>query len=116
MKYIEVLIFLSSLITILFIVGCSGNSIQSIDSFASCLKEKGAKMYGADWCGHCNAQKEMFGSSFAEIDYTECTVEMQKCDNEGIQGYPTWKFADGSSLAGIQKFVTLAGKTGCSLP
>ncbi len=105
------------LLTTILISGCgSSTSNESMDQFATCLTENGAEMYGAYWCGHCQDQKKMFGSSFAKINYIECTIDEQKCDDEGIEGYPTWKFADGTALGGSQSFTTLALKTGCPLP
>lgn len=61
-----------------------------VDSFAQCLADKGVKMYGAEWCPHCKEQKEMFGESFAKIEYVECTIDQVKCNIAGIKGYPTW--------------------------
>lgn len=103
------------------IIGCSsntsaGSSAESLDQFAGCLAENGAELYGAYWCSHCESQKEMFGSSFAKIKYVECTVEIEKCSEEEISGYPTWKFKDGTNLPGTQSFTALAVKTGCTLP
>ncbi len=85
----------------------------SIEMLAKCLTENGAVMYGADWCPHCNNQKEMFGDAVKYITYVECTEEQQTCVEVGVQGYPTWIFADGSSVAGAQQLSTLAATTGC---
>ena len=56
--------------------GCSlpdSNVEDSMEQFATCLTENGATMYGAEWCGHCKAQKEMFGeAAFEKVDYVEC--------------------------------------------
>lgn len=92
------------------------------DSFAKCLTEKGVKMYGAFWCSHCKAQKEAFGSSFQYINYIECTVGGQQnsfaqvCKDAGIEGYPTWKFLDGTVKAGEVPMSELAKISGCALP
>jgi hypothetical protein len=52
------------------------NSISSDSNFqervATCLDQTGAKMYGADWCSHCNNQKKEFGDAFEIIDYIDC--------------------------------------------
>jgi len=104
------------LLTAILLIGCSKPTSESLDSFASCLNENGAVMYGAYWCGHCQSQKEIFGTSFAKVNYVECTEDEQACNDAGITGYPTWKFADGTSLPGAQQFSTLAGKTGCKMP
>lgn len=114
-KTLMTLILLFLLCTTLFIVGCGKHS-DNLDAFAFCLNEKGAKMYGAHWCEFCKQQKMMFGSSFTKINYIECTVNKQLCIEEGISGYPIWKFADGSILGGVQEFKLLSDKTGCSMP
>ena len=103
------------LICAVFLSSCSNNP-DVLNEFASCLAEKGAKMYGTSWCGHCQSHKEMFGEAFAKVNYIECTIDEQACISAGIQGYPTWKFTDGSSAAGAQSFTALAEKTGCSSP
>ena len=60
------------------------------DIFAKCLTEKGMTFYGAEWCSHCKAQKELFGESLKYIKYVECPDNTQLCIDKGIQGYPTW--------------------------
>ena len=91
-------------------------------SFAQCLTDKGAKMYGAYWCPHCNDQKAMFGSAgVKKLTYIECDpkgpyANPQECKAKDIKGFPTWIFADGSRLSGTQELSTLAEKTTCTLP
>jgi len=84
------------------------------ESFAQCLTEKGAVMYGTDWCGHCQAQKRMFGDSFKEVTFVNCDYS-KACAAANITGYPTWVFADGSRLEGQVSLETLAQKTGCTI-
>ncbi len=92
------------------------------DDFAKCLNEKGAKMYGAFWCGHCKNQKEALGSAFQYVNYQECTVDgkqnsfAQVCKDAGINFYPTWKFSDGATVEKGLLLSELAEKTGCALP
>jgi len=92
------------------------------DDFAKCLNEKGVKMYGAFWCGHCKNQKEAFGSSFQYVNYQECTVGgnqnsfAQECKDADIKGYPTWKFPNGTIKEGEVSFADLAKLSGCTLP
>jgi hypothetical protein len=105
----------------------SGNSNQQssvagkYDAFATCLKDKGAVFYGAFWCSHCKNNKEMFGDSKDLLPYVECSTpdgkgQTQVCKDKNIQGYPTWRFADGSEQMGEVQLATLAEKTGCPLP
>ncbi len=91
------------------------------DSFAKCLKEKGAVFYGAFWCPHCENQKKMFGTSARFLPYVECSTPDGKgqtatCKEKQIKGYPTWEFADGSRESGELSLKHLSEKTGCSLP
>lgn len=99
----------------IFIFWLRGGDKTTADpvSFAECLTEKGAVMYGADWCPHCQNQKRMFGGAFSLVNYVECPDDPQRCLDAGIEGYPTWIFADGTKLTGEQKLETLAEKTGC---
>lgn len=91
------------------------------DQFAQCLKDSGAKFYGAFWCPHCQTQKKMFGKSQKKLPYVECSTpngQGQKpvCNEAGIEGYPTWIFADASRLTGEIELSVLAEKTSCVLP
>jgi len=91
------------------------------DSFAQCITDTGAKMYGTYWCGHCNNQKEAFGDSFEYIDYVECAYldregQTPECSEAGITGYPTWVFGNGQRAEGEVKIEDLAKVTGCELP
>lgn len=89
---------------------------------AQCLTDKGAKFYGAYWCPHCAAQKKLFGKALSKVTYVECaipgdsTAQTQACKDAGIEGYPTWTFADGSRLSGEVSLIALAEKTGCPYP
>ena len=90
------------------------------DSFAQCISKTGAKFYGTFWCPHCNNQKKMFGSSKKYLPYVECSTkdgrsQLPVCKDAGIEGYPTWIFADGSKLEGEVPLETLSLKTSCSL-
>ncbi len=91
------------------------SSPDNLDEFAKCLTDKGFKMYGAYWCGHCNAQKEMFGESFKYIDYVECEEQTEDCLKAGIRGYPTWIFPDQNKIEGSASLEHLSNLSGCSL-
>jgi len=73
------------------------------DDFAKCLTEKGAVMYGEDWCKYTQGQKEMFGKSFKYIDYQVKT---------GLIKRPTW-IIGGKSYETVQSFERLSALTGC---
>ena len=95
------------------------------DAFAQCLVSKGAKFYGAFWCPHCQAQEKDFQMTREALTsiglYTECSTldasaQTQACTDKGIKSYPTWIFADGSTLNGEIPLQQLADKTSCVLP
>lgn len=91
------------------------------DELAKCITAKGAKLYGASWCSHCQNQKKAFGTSQQYLPYVECSTsdgqsQTQVCKDKKIDSYPTWEFADGSREPGEMSLKNLAAKTGCSLP
>ena len=106
------------------LTGCTKSDVPTgkYNTFAQCLTDAGVKMYGASWCAHCKDQKDAFGDSFSYVTYVECAtpgnpnVMTQECKDAGIEGYPTWEFADGSRVTGFQEFQSLADKSGCALP
>ena len=90
------------------------------DTFAQCLTDKGAKFYGTFWCPHCKEQKKLFGSSLKFVPYIECSTpdgnnQLDVCKEAGVDGYPTWVFADGVQVSGTQTLEFLSEKTGCPL-
>src|SRR3989344_1724177 len=98
-----------------------------LDSFASCLKDKGTIFYGAFWCPHCANQKKLFGKSAKLLPYTECSTPdsqgvLQVCKDANITNYPTWDFlpiAPATStkrLTGEIALETLAKESDCELP
>ncbi len=103
----------------------SGVPDGKYDTFAQCLKDKGATFYGAFWCPHCQAQKKLFGSAYKLLNYVECSTadgngQTQICKDKKIASYPTWELKDGTRLpvensAGVT-LETLAQKTSCELP
>lgn len=107
------------------IVRSNGDNIPTgpgkYDTFATCLKDKGAIFYGAFWCPHCQTQKKLFGSSVKLLPYVECSTpngqgQIQACIDKKITSYPTWEFADGSRLSEEIPLTQLAEKTSCELP
>ncbi len=95
------------------------NQVQVEDKWtalAKALTAKGAKMYGASWCTHCQEQKTMFGTAFQYVTYIECAdakdpnKQIQACIDAKIGGYPTWVFADGSHESGALTYEQLSQK------
>lgn len=106
-----------------FLTGCGNDALgDKYVSFAKCVTEKGAKMYGSYTCPHCANQKKMLGKeAFKEINYIECHPQGPKsqaalCEQKGISGVPDWEFADGTHQIGEITLEELSAKTKCSLP
>jgi|GEM_PF-1229796 len=80
------------------------------DSFAKCLSEKGAIMYGAiDWCHYTQDQAGMFGKSFKHLDYRD----YQEAE-VAIKKTPTW-LINGQVYENVQSLERLSSLTGCPL-
>lgn len=96
-----------------------------VETFAKCIAASEARFYGAFWCPHCQNQKAMFETLFESaaksLPYIECSTpdtngQLEVCKTEEIKTYPTWKFKDGSVIAGEATMQQLAEKTNCPLP
>lgn len=113
------LIIVAIIVVMSLVVGSTDTSTK-YDTFAQCIKDKGAKFYGAFWCPHCQTQKKEFGGSSKYLPYIECSNPDQTqnaiCTAAKIESYPTWEFADGTRATGEQSMEALAAKTGCVLP
>lgn len=114
-KYKTPLIIVGILILIVIIVwaSMSGKSNDSKTALAKCLKDKGAKFYGASWCGHCKNQKKMFGDAAKYLPYIECSGGTKECADAKVDGYPTWIFADGKRQSGEIPLAQLKQMVGC---
>lgn len=104
-KYpLQMIIIALSLLGIAWYIKKQSTDYTGIEGLAKCLKDKGAKFYGASWCPHCNAQKEMFGDAAKLLPYIECSdasgAKNKACTDAKVTGYPTWIFADGKRVSG----------------
>ena len=121
MKTLKYVMIITLTVLIIFLFGCSQQATPEEIAFAKCITDEGAIMFGAYWCSHCKSQKDLFGKSFDEINYVECSLPGGDGQTEigvqaKIQSYPTWEFADGSRITGEMTFGQLAAKTACKLP
>ncbi len=130
-------IILITLTAVILLTGCSNQgdySKDQIKELSLCLSEKGVKMYGAFWCGHCKNTKKEFGKSFKNIDYIECDPKCKPdekgnilgvckgyigkpevCVEKEINGFPSWIFSNGERIEGEASFEELDKKSGCNL-
>ena len=91
------------------------------DTFAGCVTNKGAVMYGLYYCSHCQEEKATFGDSFKFIKYIECTDQANNklCLDNGVDAFPTWLVGTSTKIIGFEKNKTLqelSDATGCKLP
>ncbi|MFO0897068.1 MAG: hypothetical protein U0836_06505 [Pirellulales bacterium] len=94
--------------------------VVDVSAFAQALTASGTKLYGAFWCSHCHAQKELFGAAAAELPYVECSnpdrTQTQAAIDAGISAYPTWVFSNSTRHVGELSFEQLSSLSGVSLP
>ena len=96
------------------------NTTASKVQLAQCLAEN-ATMYGAEWCGWCNKQKEEFGEkawNAFKKSYVECSDsgserDQAKCEKDNVHSFPYWKFKNGKEARGYQPLEDLAKISGC---
>ncbi len=109
---------LSMFALVLVLSGCGSKttttSSPAITELASCLTKNGATFYGTEWCPHCKDQKKLFGDALAQVNYIDCDKNSPACASAWVKWYPTWVFADGSTLVGTQSLEALAAKSWCS--
>ena len=101
------------LLSIVMLSGCQKTPASDIDteSLAKCLTEKWAKMYWTATCSHCIDQKEMFWDDFQYINYVDCGVTPEQCQE--ITGTPTREFSNWDKLEWRQELEVLKEKSGC---
>jgi hypothetical protein len=113
-------VIMLALIIAMRMVSSAGTTSAKYVGFSQCLADKGAKLYGAFWCPHCQKQKKQFGAGAEYLPYVECSTAdgkgtTQVCIDNNATKWPEWVFADGTRLQGRQSMSALATKTGCSL-
>ena len=90
------------------------NDTAAYVNFAKCLTSKGVQMYGAEWCPHCQREKQMFGGAFQFVTYHDCASQPEFCQSAGIEGYPTWVI-NGNKYPGEKTLEELSQMSGCAL-
>ncbi len=113
-KVIMSLGLFSALIVIAWCTSSSQDDNTNNLALAECLTAKGVTMYGTNRCPHCQNQKSAFGyEAFTKVNFVDCDKQKNICGLEGITGYPTWKFPNGTELQGEQDLETLAAQAWC---
>lgn len=89
-------------------------------AFAKALAAANVKFYGAAWCPHCTATKNLFEDGGKYLPFIEVT-NPDKTPNaiataNNITTYPTWVFQDGSRLTGEQTLAAISAASGIAIP
>ncbi len=105
---------LAIIVLIGLLIYSSGAKAKSLDAFAQCLSDKGAVIYGNEWCRYTQGQKNMFGSSFSRLKYVICDQQKKLCDEKQITITPTWEI-NGTMYREVQKIEALSQLSGCKL-
>lgn len=105
-----VVLIITTLGALLYLMGSAPGQY---DSFAKCLKSKGAVIYGNDFCEFTKRQMGMFGNSFGHLSYVKCAENQALCYSKGVSITPTWEIG-GSMYSGVQTFEKLSEVSGCT--
>ena len=84
------------------------------NDFAKCLTEKGAVVYGNDYCSYTVKQLNYFGKSKEFLNYVKCADNEALCNSKGVSITPTWEIND-ETYSGVQTFERLSAVTGCEI-
>ena len=84
------------------------------NDFTNCFTEKGAVIYGNDFCSYTAQQLNYFGKSKKYLNYVKCIDNEELCNSKGVSITPTWEI-NGKSYSGVQTFERLSAITGCDL-
>ncbi len=84
------------------------------DDFVKCLTEKGAVIYGNDFCQYTAKQLNFFGKSEKYLNYVKCSENKELCDSKKVEVTPTWEI-NGEMYSQVQTFEKLAEISGCEI-
>ena len=108
-----------------------GEAAQDLVAFAKALADSGTRFYGAAWCPHCTATKELFEDGadflpFIEVTNLDSPVTLNAVGDGTntalnpsgvpITSFPTWEFPDGTRLEGELSLATISQRSGVAIP
>lgn len=99
---------------ILYVSISSASKPGKYDDFAKCLTEKGAIMYGNDFCSYTTQQRNGFGKSQKYLNYVKCFDNEDLCNSKQVKITPTWEI-NNEMYEGVQGFEKLVALTGCGV-
>ncbi len=113
-KYLLLGIFLVVIILLFATFYIKSLKPGKYDDFAKCLTEKGAVMYGNDFCSYTTQQRNGFGKSQKYLNYVKCIDNEELCNSKGVKITPTWEI-NNVTYEGVQGFEKLSTLTGCEV-
>ena len=102
-KYVTISLLILILIFSIITINSYMKKPGKYDEFAKCLTEKGAVIYGNDYCQYTNKQLGMFGKSSKYLNYVKCSENKKLCDDKKIDTTPTWEIK-GEMYEQVQSF------------
>ncbi len=88
----------------------------AVKALAQCLQQNKATMYGTKNCGHCNAQKDMFGPYFKYVRFVDCrasNADSKECNQQKVGKFPQWSFENGQKIVREASLDQIARKANC---
>lgn len=113
-KYVFIAVLLISLILFLYTAYARSQRPGKYDYFAKCLTEKGAIIYGNDFCSYTAKQLNFFGKSKEYLNYVKCIDNEALCNSKGVKLTPTWEI-NNKMYEQVQTFERLAELSGCEI-
>lgn len=96
-----------------------GEAGNDLVAFAKAIAATNTKFYGGAWCAFCTQQKNLFEDGGKYLPFVDVTnpdrTPNSLATSNNITTYPTWVFADGSRLEGVQTLATISQKTGIAI-
>ncbi len=113
-KYIGIILAALVIIFVGWIFVSINQQQANYDELADCLLEKGVILAGTEWCPSCKNQKARFGEAFEKVPYKDCDIDGEWCNANGVTGYPTWIFPNGTQATGVKDAAFLNEAAGCT--
>lgn len=97
-----------------------GEDAPNLVEFAKALQQAGVRFFGADWCPLCTEQKNLFQDGKSYLPFIEMTnpdrTRNATAISENVTQYPTWEFANGTRVTGVQTLAQLSALSGVAIP
>ena len=113
-KYVLIAVLLIAIGLISYTFYFKSQKPGEYDNFARCLTEKGAVIYGNDFCQYTNKQLNDFGKSDKYLKYVKCADNKELCDSKNVKITPTWEI-NKEMYEGIQSYDRLSQLSGCEI-